>query len=669
MILSNFKYFRQMILTAAFCLNLFMLFIPGNSAGQFLPQDLCSKATLALHKPGGLIVADYESDNSLNAIYYGLNLRVLTNPNMLRGSVTITSVFVRDSITSYFYDFSGNMTVDSVTSGSSRILFTHISGKIYVHSDTLLNTGDVTSVTVHYHGLPVPTGFGSFVFDEVNGRASIWTLSEPYGAPDWFPCKNTPSDKVDSSDVFIRCSDNLTPVSNGLLKSAMNHGDGTHTFHWKNSYPIANYLISLAISDYYSVFFNYYYNQSDYFPIENYIYPETFPEVDTLLPKTIAMMDVFRSKYGEYPFIREKYGHAEFGRAGGMEHQTISSMGVFNESIMAHELGHQWFGDKITCRNWENIWLNEGFATYSEALYFESAYGKFAYDEFMRLRFANAKLAQGSVYVQDVNSIQEIFSGNRSYAKGAVVLHMLRGVLGDSIFFRVIKEYANDPSIAYGTAVTEDLLSVAERISKQDLNYFFSQWIYGQGYPKYDVSWSYTEAGSAFDVSIEVNQIQSSANNPPFFTMPLEIRITTIAGDTAVKVFNNSRNTVYQFTLNSRPVSFTIDPDNLILKDVTGGASVVLIYQLSQNFPNPFNPSTTISYEIARPSNVRVDIIDILGKTVISYEFNGLREGLHSFDVNGSALLSGVYFYRLSAYSSDNFALQYSGVRKMIVIK
>ena len=639
--------------------------LAGSSPAQHSQVAMCSKAKspLTSYRPATSV----QTDSSIDVTYYGLSLQIFTSPDLLRGSVTIVSVSMKDSLNSFFYNFSNTLTVDSVTSTGSHINFTHSLGRLTVTPDTMLKEGDVSEITVHYHGVPDATGFGSFVFDEINGRPSVWTLSEPYGAMDWFPCKNTPSDKADSSDMMIRCSGSMTPVSNGSLISVLVNGDGTHTYHWKNSYPIAQYLISLAVSDFTKFFFNHYYNATEYFPVENYLYPETFAGIDSLLLKTNDMLDIFSGLFGTYPFIKEKYGHAEFGRLGGMEHQTISSMGVFNEDIMAHELAHQWFGDKITCRDWQDIWLNEGFAVYSEALYNEFEYGKDAYNNFLRLRMANAKLAQGTVYVQDIKSIQEIFSGSRSYAKGCVILHMLRGVLGDSLFFSTIHTYAKDTSLAYGTAVTSDFRKVAEEVSGTDLGYFFDEWIYGEGYPKYNVSWEVLESSGGY--TAKINVLQSVNTFPQYFTMPLEILVETVSGDTLIKVFNNSQSAVYEVALNSKPVSFSIDPRNLILKDVSGEGIIPVSFSLGQNFPNPFNPGTSIVYELARPADVRIEIYDILGRKVYSTFETGKRDGVYTIDIYLQGISSGIYFYTMTAYSPGFRDVLFTQTRRMAYIK
>ena len=612
---------------------------------------------------------DYKSDTNINVTHYKLFLKVTYQPDYLRGEVTIKCKSLVNNLTEIFYDLADNMTVDSVHSGNIRLNFSHSDNKVLISLNNSFNTDQEILITVFYRGIPIPTGFGSFVFgSHGNNEPAIWTLSEPFGSSDWFPCKNVPFDKADSSDVWIQCSDDLSAVSNGVLKEIVNNNDGTLTFKWHNSYPIVNYVISLAISNYaqYNSYFKY--SANDSMPVLNYIYPENLNELKSQLDKTNYMLELFSQKFGLYPFINEKYGHAEFGRNAGMENQTISSMGVFNDNIMAHELAHQWFGDKITCIDWQNIWLNEGFATYGEAVYNEAAFGAEAYKEFIKFKMSDSKNAVGSIYVQDVNNINQIFSGNRSYAKGCIVLHMLRGVVGDSAFFSILKSYATNPEISYKNAVTEDFKIIAESIYGNSLNYFFDEWIYGENYPKYSTGWIVTPINEA-QYKVTINLTQDININPSFFTMPIQINIITQAGDSLVTVFNNMQSQNFEFIFNSKPLNFKIDPNNHILKDIRGEDIIPVRYALSQNYPNPFNPVTNINYELGKPSNVIITIFDILGQTVGIYKMNNQREGNYTVPVNLNGYASGAYFYLFEAWDLNNIDVNFSEAKEMMYIK
>lgn len=615
------------------------------------------------------VYSDYQSDTNINVIYYKLNLYVIYNPNFLSGEVTINSASLVDKLDTVFYDFTNNLAVDSIISGNANLPFSHLQNVITIPLKNSFDAGEIIPVKIYYHGVPVPTGFGSFIFGTHNNNEPvIWTLSEPFGAIDWFPCKNIPDDKADSSDVWIRCAADMIAVSNGLLNEAVNNSDGTITYKWHNEYPIANYLISLAISNYARYDFYFKYSAADSMPVTNFIYPEEITKLEPELYKTKYMLGLFTEKYGPYPFLKAKYGHAQFGWNGGMENQTISSMGVFGDDIIAHELSHQWFGDKITCANWENIWLNEGFATYGQAIYHEAAGGKSAYDEFISNTMANAKTAVGSIYVTDKNSISQIFSGNRTYAKGCVVLHMLRGITGTETYFNIIRAYTSDTSFAYKNAVTKNFQDVAEKISGLGLDYFFDEWIYGENFPVYNVSWI-TQALGNNRYKASITLAQNINSRPHFFTMPVEIKIMTQQGDTLFKVFNNMQVQTFDFTVNGIPAEFTVDPDNLILKQVQTEVIVPVRFYLQQNYPNPFNPETNIRYQIGRTSIVIISIYDLLGNEIAVFN-NGLqREGVYVFKYLSYGLASGAYFYNLQALNPENQNLLFEATGKMILVK
>ena len=247
------------------------------------------------------------------------------------------------------------------------------------------------TTVVYYHGTPGSSGFGSFAFSSQGGNPAIWTLSEPYGAKDWWPAKDTPADKADSADFWITVSTSLKAVSNGKLMSIVDNGNGTHTYKWKNSYPIAQYLLSMAITNYAEYTNYYHYSPSDSMPINHFLYPENLNSNISQLNKTPGMIEIYSQQFGQYPFINEKYGHAQFGWGGGMEHQTVSSMGGFSDGLIAHELAHMWYGDNITCKDWHHIWLNEGFATYGEGVIYENWYGKACYDNYIASEMSGCK--------------------------------------------------------------------------------------------------------------------------------------------------------------------------------------------------------------------------------------------------------------------------------------
>jgi len=607
---------------------------------------------------------NYPGDPSYDVTYYKLNLTISHEPKYLIGEITLSAESMIDDLISFFLDLSDILTVDSVKSDDDNLNFSHSENILTIQTDHPYNLNEEFNITVFYRGMPQTTGLGSFVFDTHNGKPSIWTLSEPYGASDWWPCKDTPADKADSADIWVTCSSDLFAVSNGSLIETIDNRNGTYTYKWKSGYPIANYLISLAISEFtfYQQYFKY--SPSDSMPVVHYIYPDVFPNVKDQLDKTILMLQIFSDHFGLYPFIKEKYGHASFGR-GGMEHQTISSMGAFNDGVISHELAHQWFGDKVTCKDWHHIWLNEGFATFGEGIYHEIAEGREGYDSFINSTMSFAKNAEGSIYVKNVSSISEIFNGPRSYAKGAIVLHMLRGITGDSLFFRILKNYLNDPELAYGVATTEDFQRVAEEVYGNSLDYFFQEWIYGENYPHYYVKWNYTRLDNNL-YEIEMNIGQENNTYPLFFTMPVQIKISTTAKDTIITLFNNQQNQSFTFIIGGEPTGFIFDPNNFILEDSfiedPFNLDIPKNFTLLQNFPNPFNSTTKIRFQTSARENVVIKIFDLLGNEIETIFNQEIEAGIHGINFNASSQASGVYFYRM--YAGD-----FIGNKKMILLK
>ncbi len=544
---------------------LLLVFITGFGFAQSGAEQCIIGKTAQFNRLQKFADFDYPGDQKYDVKYYKLDITVNHTSQTISGIVTCKAQIVEAGVTEIYYDLTNPLIADSVFVNGILALFTRGSNTLNISLGSTLNQGDVFTTIVYYHGTPGSSGFGSFEFSSQGGNPAIWTLSEPYGAKDWWPAKDTPADKADSADFWITVSSNLTAVSNGKLMEIVDNGNGTHTFKWKSSYPIAQYLLSMAITNY-AEYTNYYnYSPTDSMPINHFLYPSSLSSNISQLDKTPNMIEIYSQQFGQYPFINEKYGHAQFGWGGGMEHQTVSSMGGFSDGLIAHELAHMWYGDNITCKDWHHIWLNEGFATYGEGVIYENWYGKTGYDNYIASEMSSARNAVGTIWVQDISSVNQIFNGNRTYSKGCVVLHMLRGVVGDSTFFNILRSYTADPSVRYGVATTEDFQAIAESVSGMDLNYFFQQWIYGEKYPKYH-SWFSKNliSGNTWNLSLLINQ--DTNTNPAYFTMPIQIKVFTAIGDTTITVFNNSSSQQFNIAINGEPLSIVFDPNNWILK-------------------------------------------------------------------------------------------------------
>ena len=607
------------------------------------------------------------SDPGIHVTYYSLRLTLSPSSALLTGDVSAKAVCVADSIRTVQFDLSGSMTVDSVLGAGGSLRFSQFLQGFQVQLERTYRRGETLTLDTYYRGVPGATGFGSFEFSSQNGVPWIWTLSEPYGARDWWPCKDDNSDKADSVDMFVTVPAGLKAGSNGTLADTQANVDGTTTFHWSERYPIAVYLVSLAATNYAEIDDWFRYSPSDSMPIVNYVLPQSLSDGVGALAETKSMLRIFSDAYGLYPFIKEKYGHAQFGLGGAMEHQTMTSTTNFAENTISHELAHQWFGDMITCANWPSLWLNEGFAVFSESVFLEKYYGPGAYKAHIEDVMSAAFNATGTLYVQDTSTVATLFDFNRVYAKGAWTLHMLRHVLGDSAFFRSMRAYASDPRFRFRSATTEGFRSVCESVSGKDLGYFFDEWVYGEGYPRYGYRWTSTPTTGGYGVTVTLSQSGSSAATP-FFRMPVDIRIVAGTRDTTVTVFHTATGERFTFQVPFPPSDVQIDPDKRILRDVTPPDAILPeSYALAQNYPNPFNPGTWLSFSLPHRSDVTLTVYDPLGREIAVLIRGQLEAGTHTVrwggtDARGYLVASGTYFYRLTAGT-------YGETRKMMLVR
>ncbi len=492
--------------------------------------------------------------------HYDLDLQIDVSAQKIFGSVAILSQVIAGPLSTMEVNLLKNMVVDSVTSAGKRLNFTHKTDLIQIELGNSYQLNDYFSVKIYYRGQPLRSDFGAFGFDTYNGQPMIWSLSEPYGARNWWPCKDFPSDKADSVDIRVTVPIPLIVASNGTLRAETKRGN-YKTYWWHESYPIVTYLVSVAIYPY-SIFSDYYrYSPNDSMEVRYYVFPDQLDLLRRAYAKTVRMIEIFATIFGEYPFIREKYGHAQFMGSANMEHQTLTSLVSRSEGTIAHELAHQWWGNYITCRDFHHIWLNEGFATYSEALYYEREYGQ---AEFKLEMEGNKYFGPGTIYVSDVSNTWTIFNTNRSYRKASWVLHMLRHVVGDEKFFEILKAYYNDSHLSYGTATTEDFRAICERVAGINLEKFFSQWIYKEFFPRYQYAWSWQKIGSDYEIQLTIDQLQTNQA----FWMPIDVTVTTFSGDETFVVWDSLKTQVFNLTVSSEPVKIELDKDDWILKEV-----------------------------------------------------------------------------------------------------
>jgi len=499
-----------------------------------------------------------------DVISYGIEMEIDLDSEIIYGVITMEAKSTIDGLDSISIDFDRGMTVDSVLNGSGFLSYSRIQG-VEVVLDQTYNTCETFSVIIGYHGHPTGSGLDGFSFGDHNGNPVAASLSEPWAARSWWPCKDRNDDKADSLDIFITCDTAYYCASNGNLIDTTFNGDGTWTFNYEVSYPITTYLFSVAISKYTVWHDWYYYGDNDSMIIVNHVYPDRYPLSLTSFSVAPEAIGIYAGLFGEYPFVNEKYGHANFEWEGAMEHQTVSSMSGesfgFTIPVIVHELAHQWWGDMITCRNWHEIWLNEGFATYCEALYYEATEGVGSYHTYMQQM---TYWIGGTIYVYDTTNVLNIFN-SRAYDKGAWVLHMLRHVVGDSVFFDCLQTYYSSVH-QYNDATTEDLKNICESVSGMDLDYFFDEWIFDEYFPRY--SWSHYShldpSDNRYWTYVRIKQTQNVG--PSAFAMPVDL-VFEYDGyiDTNV-IFNDSADQIYIFKTDENPTGVDLDPDYWILR-------------------------------------------------------------------------------------------------------
>ena len=579
--------------------------------------------------------------NNYDLKYHRFFLYADPSQAYINGSVTSYFLVTQPDMNSIQFELYATMSADSAFHRGIKQNVTHTGNVLTIPFGSTIPKGTLDSVTVYYHGNPTTSGFGSFGNGIHNGAPGMWTLSEPYGASDWWPSKNDLTDKIDSLDMFVVTPKGNHVAGNGLLISETQYGANSVLAHWKHRYPIASYLIAIASTNY-ARFSDYLVTGTDSLQVLNYVYPEDSARLRHGAGTVLPSIALFEDRFAPYPFRSEKYGQAQFGWGGGMEHQTMTFLGgnVFNGEVVAHELAHQWFGDMITCGSWHDIWLNEGFATFCAGLryqYVEPFYWHlWRYNHIKRV----CSLPAGSVYCEDTTSVNRIFDSRLSYSKGALILHMLRWVMGDDNFFKGMKSYTNDPKLKHGFARTSDFITHMETASGLDLTEFFADWFTGQGFPTYTVT---VEPLPENNTSVTIDQSQSDAS-VSFFEMPVPIRFFGEGKDTLM-VFNNTfsgqkflANPGFSIdSLQFDPELWIVSDNNTISLSLPAGKPLTLM-------PNPASDFLFVQHNLNEINSL--EIISLDGK---SEPVQVAGDGKYFLKINTQHLASGMYLLRIDS--------------------
>jgi len=514
----------------------------------------------------------HPSQDGYDALHYDLTLELdMFSTNLDNASLVFTGRATQDNLQLAALDFhpnGGAMTIKSIQDDSGTPLSYSIdsfSNWLLITLPEALSTSETFTFTIDYSGRPSTAGVWGAPYrsESHDGSRVIYTFSQPYGARHWWPCKDIPEDKA-TIDTHITVEDGYFVVTNGKLLSIEEAGEGKRTFHYSETYPIVTYLVSICCSNYKYV--SGVYTSKDgatTMSVGHYVYPENYEAEKNGLIGTLEAMHLFVDLFGEYPFLREKYVTATHNTSSGMEHQTCTSMPERNLSPdgrhrrNVHELCHQWFGDSITMEHYDHLWLNEGFATYSEALYYEYYQGEGAFHNYVD----NWVSTGISDTIPLVSSSADQFYGSVVYRKGAWVLHMLRHVMGNDRFFPALRNYY--AKYAYTTALTDDLQKECEALYGESLDWFFQEWVYGTGRPTYSWNWTVEETDGSSVIKLNITQTHSGG----LFTMPVDVKISDINGNSSTYVvWNDQKNQDFEIDIGDfEAFDLEIDPDNWIL--------------------------------------------------------------------------------------------------------
>lgn len=564
-----------------------------------------------------------------------------TSKTINSGIATMNAQVITNPLNTIVLELINSLTVDSVFVNGVNKTFTHTNDEITVSLSPDIPVGDIFTTIVYYHGTSSGSGISngnSFTW----GAQITWTLSESYHAKDWFPCKQVLSDKADSVHVFITCPNTLKAGSNGILTNVVTVPGNKLRYEWKSNYPINYYLPSFSVSDYQE--YNLYAHPAgliDSVLIQNYLYSNSgfLPYFKAQIDNTPSFIELLSEKYGMYPFKNEKYGHCLAPIGGGMEHQTMTTLSSFNFELIIHELGHQWFGDNVTCSNWQDIWLNEGFATYTHYIGLQNLQTQADADQEMLSEHNDIKSApDGSVYVplSQVFDEQRIFDYRLSYEKGSAIIHTIRFILNnDSVFYSVLKTYQQN--FSGNVASATDFKNILETISGIDFTDYFNQWYYGEGYPTYNIVW-----GQQNDtVSFVVNQQTSMPSVTPFFKLPIEIKFFWSGGDTTLRFYQTYNQQQFSAYLPQIIDNLQVDPNNWVVDGTASISSGISVNNILQNVivkPNPAKNFIDINLNFKTSENNFI-IYDISGKTVKTFIMNN---DFLKLDI--SDLENGIYF-------------------------
>lgn len=635
-----------------FCIAtmLMVTMLVGNVRGQELSvKEICSAGKVRSYKSAAKATVLSSQEELYDVKTVHLDIELDNQSVAIKGKATTKAEVLEDNFALYVCELNEMLTIDSIFMDGQKATFSRVKNQVNVLTPAILGKGKRFTSVIYYRGSTEPGSVFFFQSGLNNAVAEPWgspvtySLSEPYNSKDWWPCKQSLQDKIDSTKIWITVPDSLKAGSNGVLRNIRNMGNGKERYEWETNYPIAYYLLSVAVANYRDYSFATQMPDGKVVRVQNYIYnrPNILDTFKNKIDTTAEMLYYFSELFGTYPFYKEKYGHCMSPVFGGMEHQTMTTLHNFNAPLVAHELAHQWFGDNVTCATWQDIWLNEGFASYVEYLFAEKFWGAESASKYMHdvhNSILNDTTLTGSVYVPASDTVNpyRIFENRLSYQKGSAVLHMLRYLVNDDeLFFEIFKQQ----QIRYAdrNITTEQFMNLAEEVTSMSLQQFFEQWVYGEGYPVYTINWN--QIGDKLIVHLKQQTVVPES--VPFYHMPIELKIETATGDRIVILDNNSQEQSLSFSINSTVSNVIFDPNNHILNKEYVEKNIALGVDLNSSneiyiYPNPANAEWNV---VNITSGTNAVLVDMTG-TVL---WDGFVESNNSITVPASKYPSGMY--------------------------
>lgn len=613
----------------------------------------------------GQIVAN---NTDTDILFYHLKIEVAIDSEYIKGEV-LCKFKARKDINDITLDLAKGLKVTKVEGAQT---FKHQDAALIVSLKKPLHKDETGSIKIFYQGRPPKATDGlvtkGLIYEKHGDKKDepvIVSLSTPYLAHLWYPCKDGVSDKADSIYVDITVKDTLingTPlmgVSSGILQDSSFSG-GKRTYMWRHRYPITPFYLLLAVSNYKRLTQGYEDPFGNSYPLECFVFPEKEQESMALFRKLPDIMNVLSNTFGPYPFLKEKFGLTQMGFYSGIETQTnaiVTNLKGTNIPLAVHEAAHQWFGNNLTCDSWADGWIHEAVANYAEVLWAE--YRRGSEDAQKNLK-SLAWFDEGTLHLPDTDNPFRVFKPI-IYNKGTCMMHSLRYAMTEKYFFEMLQKLPADPRYRYKNISAEEFQTYCEKISAEDLEYFFKQWVYGEYYPIYDLEYGTNEDGSKLKITVNQQKLETSPN---YFIMPLEFKILFEDGTSQLEsVFNDIAGQSYEININGKPVKgIVFDPEmHVPIKKLRFTRRILNTkqpFQITKIAEDAIGRKITLNFDSKKSQDVNIELLNDKNESVWSLKLTKLSGIGNSPFTIPESVANGVYNVRVSSKSDTYVWMQ-----------